>query len=600
MEGEASKTTNGVGAGDNNSSVSVFQPGKRFEDKILSSTDDIPKPSGGDNELSHAADDLSLSVPGEFADTIKGERILPNSAKSIFVDPNNGDESSEECRASPNEPASQGILHDPSAQDDPNGHEILDADEFFNTTARSYMWAKADKNVPPEQLIMVLEEAVNMAIAAGRSVLDILRPGDERDTAVDHRLAVDGWVEEFQNICAAHDAFEVRVGVSGATGTGKTSLLNALLGFDELLPSGSDGAATASICLVHKNMDPAPAPRFRAVVTFKTEEEVRAWLVPIFGDLHALNSRDDVNKPKPDDDDEARAGAAYREEEGDESEDDRVPEDILDVDETGLREKLVPVEVAFGCDISALRELAVEDLLDENQFPPAAHVGEKHTIAHDNVQRFAADVKPYLDSTEILVDGIYDGGTAKPFSFWPLIARVDLYVPATTPLFEHGIVLADLPGLHDAMEERARVAKEFFKNLDITIIMAPAIRAGDDNTCARLLSDNQLLNMRLENKLNQRTFCVAASKTDDFDWRRYLKGAIAPGTMLGSKDSIFVQRSQTYDLLLQEQSRNLKYLRDMRSCDEESMAECLVMQHTGGEITQQRVGGTERATTRPR
>lgn len=55
---------------------------------------------------------------------------------------------------------------------------------------------------------------------------------------------------------------ETLIGVAGVTGAGKTSLLNALLEYPELLPSSSTEAATATVCRIAWNHDDTPDHQF--------------------------------------------------------------------------------------------------------------------------------------------------------------------------------------------------------------------------------------------------------------------------------------------------------------------------------------------------
>ncbi len=85
-------------------------------------------------------------------------------------------------------------------------------------------------------------------------------------------------------------------------------------------------------------------------------------------------------------------------------------------------------------------------------------------------------------------------------------------------------MLVDLPGLSDAVEGRAKVARSFYKNLEVTAIVTPVIRAADEQIAMGLLSDSQALSMELDNKLNAKSFCVVTSKIDDIEPRTYCPG----------------------------------------------------------------------------
>lgn len=59
------------------------------------------------------------------------------------------------------------------------------------------------------------------------------------------------------------------VGVFGKTGAGKSSLINAVIGKKNLLPSGSVSACTSVIIKVEANMH---SPKYEADIEFITKE----------------------------------------------------------------------------------------------------------------------------------------------------------------------------------------------------------------------------------------------------------------------------------------------------------------------------------------
>lgn len=63
------------------------------------------------------------------------------------------------------------------------------------------------------------------------------------------------------NIENQNDGFRVSIGFVGATGAGKTSVIDTLLGFRDLLPSSNQAAATAVPCVIayDNNLDPSQA-----------------------------------------------------------------------------------------------------------------------------------------------------------------------------------------------------------------------------------------------------------------------------------------------------------------------------------------------------
>ena len=96
-----------------------------------------------------------------------------------------------------------------------------------------------------------------------------------------------------------NEKFGVFVGVAGATGVGKTALLNALLGYPELLPTSNHEAATAVPCAVSYSTDDTAGQRFRGRVTFRQRVDVIKQLNDFFEelrlkhDLEATTQRDE-------------------------------------------------------------------------------------------------------------------------------------------------------------------------------------------------------------------------------------------------------------------------------------------------------------------
>ncbi|EPE05914.1 tat pathway signal sequence [Ophiostoma piceae UAMH 11346] len=410
----------------------------------------------------------------------------------------------------------------------------------------NYAWANV--NDESEKTAKIIEEAVDVALVAGQNIVDLLLTSAKHEC----RVNVKHWAKEFESIRDMHEQFNVHVGVSGATGAGKTSIINALLDYDELLPSGSDGAATASACVIHQNKDQHRGRKFRAVVHFKTAKEITEWLTPILADVAEYFALVDRTSLGGDYDDRRHeCGSSNPHILSSNAHVDQEP----DMDEGELRDKLVALTTVYGVDLDGMRGLNVNSFLSTTKHPITKLLGTTRKIYDDSKDNFAKRVRPYLDCSflpdeDLFGDGssgrtegavvkiepgssqdpdtlgfndVFGGGRQVKASrqVWPLVSRVDLYI--TSSLLDSGIVLEDLPGLSDAMEERMKVARERFRNLDATIIVSPAIRAGDEATCMQLISENEALRMRMDNRLNERTFCVVTSKTDDLNWGKYLR-----------------------------------------------------------------------------
>jgi len=289
---------------------------------------------------------------------------------------------------------------------------------------------------------------------------------------------------------------ELLIGVQGQTGAGKSSLLNTILGYHGLLPSSSAEASTATVCRVAYNYSEDAERLFYAVINFTPLQEMREQLDRFFEDLKQV-----VKLSRPETDDESI------------SEDDR--ERSRAEASANIKDMAVQIHAVWGFGIRELEGLSTADLLKKGD-PAEKLLGSKKTVYGPDQKIFAREVKPYLDSTKKEGKGV-SGTTNKSMALWPLIDSVDLYVKS--PILKGGLVLVDLPGLSDVVAGRAAVARKYYDKLAVAVVVTPCVRAADEYTGVELITSNQMINMRMDGKFDDRSFCVVLSKTDgDIDW----------------------------------------------------------------------------------
>lgn len=287
-----------------------------------------------------------------------------------------------------------------------------------------------------------------------------------------------------------YEAPHATVGLIGAIGSGKTTLLNALLGERDLLPSSNDRAGTAVVCKVAYNHG---LNGYRAQVSFRSRENFTNALDELFQNL----------KTK-------RELQARMDEGPDEAERQEI-EDQLEELEANTTDTFQTLLALLGINREEdLKLVSTKEFLKDY---PLSFLGTEMEITETDREIFMAKIKPFLDSTPAPYDG-------KDLMVWPLIEDVTIYIKSD--ILKYGLQLVDLPGLGDTVECRSRVAKQFAKRLDITAVVAPAIRATEEKTVIGFIKKRQEDEMRMNGQFARDSLCVVLSKTEDMDSIGYL------------------------------------------------------------------------------
>lgn len=284
------------------------------------------------------------------------------------------------------------------------------------------------------------------------------------------------------------------VGVCGGTGVGKTSLLNACLGIDELLPSGQEEAATAVPCKVSYNYDDRPGYDCLAEVVFQDHEAVVQELrlfVQMFRDRREAQ-------------DEGRIGDM---EEGDTMIEHAMSRfaPVFKITENQIDDMIDKLEDQEAIKSILALNPEVEKLLTERT----------RSLQASTCEQLAKEMKKYLDSTE----ESHGDDSAEAFAVWPLISEVKVFVKSN--LLRHGICLVDLPGIGDNNHSRNSVAARYQSQLHATIVVATIQRGKDTKDTNDLLGAQQQASMRLQGTLNNNHFAVAFTMMDNIEPKRY-------------------------------------------------------------------------------
>ncbi|XP_067867178.1 nuclear GTPase SLIP-GC-like [Heterodontus francisci] len=231
-----------------------------------------------------------------------------------------------------------------------------------------------------------------------------------------------------ENIC---------IGVFGQTGAGKSSLVNAVLEEESLLPTSAIGACTSAIIKVQSDR----GRKFKAEIEFLTEKE---WNE----ELKVLVELCEENR---DDDDD-----------GDDEED----EESKDVEMA--KQKLI---MMYG-DCGPLK--SYEELVKMNIYQDVPKNSRK-VLSEENAQALSSKLDPYIRSKTRQTDKIY----------WPLVKSVSVYIPRSQVLPE-GVVLIDFPGSGDSNKTRDEMWKEELINCSSVWIVSRISRSIDEKIGAEI------------------------------------------------------------------------------------------------------------------
>ncbi|KAF6833883.1 tat pathway signal sequence [Colletotrichum musicola] len=361
------------------------------------------------------------------------------------------------------------------------------------STAPGALPSSTGDNVkPPLADIDERVEAKEKAREAGVSLLLNIKAILAGDLAGRSLEGFDDWTASLEMLTEAPRSREIRAGLLGGTGLGKSSLLNALMATN-IVPTSQSEACTAAICIYRWNSISENKKILRARITFKSWETVEAELDEMRQELEDLEEAQGLMGSFPD--------AGY---------DGRVAD---------LNQQIIQVQNWSGLKRDEIKTWSPKQIISRSKtafsenFRRGRGDRSENTykdIMADNKNDFSELLKPYIDSSKAKAQ---DG---KSFKYWPLVQLVEVFLKAD--ILKHGIQLVDLPGTHDALTSRSQIAQSYEHYLDKHICVTPASRAVDNKAAADFIfsrNDSEALDM--DDMLKGDSMCVAITKIDDID-----------------------------------------------------------------------------------
>jgi GTPase SAR1 family protein len=288
------------------------------------------------------------------------------------------------------------------------------------------------------------------------------------------------WIESINKTKEQSNGSRTVVGVVGNTGAGKSSVINALLDEERLVPTNCMRACTAVVTEISWNTNDEPDQRYRAEIDFidraDWEKDLKILMQEFLTENGAMTR--DASDPNSD------AGIAWA--------------------------KFHAVYPRIHKD--ELQNCTVERLMNENAVLNV--LGTTKLINQARAESFYTELQKFVDSRE-KVTGNKDKKEQKqsksPMEYWPLIKVVRLYTKSEA--LSTGAVVVDLPGVHDSNAARAAVAERYIQQCSGLWIVAPITRAVDDKAAKSLLGENFKRQLKYDGNYSAVTFIC--SKTDD-------------------------------------------------------------------------------------
>jgi hypothetical protein len=290
------------------------------------------------------------------------------------------------------------------------------------------------------------------------------------------------WTEAIDKLIPSAQRKRTIVGVVGNTGAGKSSVINAMLDEERLVPTNCMRACTAVVTEMSWNDSTDPLSKYRAEIEFISHEDWQKELTTLMKEF--LTDNGTVSREVSDENSDA--GIAW-----------------------AKFHSVYPKKTRDSLD-----ECTVEGLMSEKTV--LSVLGTTKTITTASPHSFYTQLQKYVDSKEkVGKKGKSKDSDSQQKRFemehWPLIKVVKIYVKA--PALSTGAVIVDLPGVHDSNAARAAVAQGYMKQCTGLWIVAPINRAVDDKAAKNLLGESFKRQLKYDGGFSSVTFIC--SKTDD-------------------------------------------------------------------------------------
>ncbi|PVH72346.1 hypothetical protein DL98DRAFT_576869 [Cadophora sp. DSE1049] len=296
------------------------------------------------------------------------------------------------------------------------------------------------------------------------------------------------WLEHADEIAILGQLPRIPIGLLGHTGSGKSSLVNALVDEEVLLPTNGMRASTAVVVELSYNQSTDPTKAYTASVEFCSPEE---WAA----EFRIL--RDDI---------EGRP-------EG---------ENLLASSTSDAGVALAKLKAVYpGKPTAELLQMTKDEVVQDTNL--SGILGKAKTIDTANAKEFSKAIAQYIDSAN-------KTSKSSKFEYWPLVRLVKVYIKAS--LLKEGLVLVDLPGLGDSNSGRAAVAENYIKHLKSVWVIADINRAVDDKVAQDLLGASFKRQLLLNGNYHERFVTFVMTRIDNLNTDEVMNNLSLNNTVL--------------------------------------------------------------------
>ncbi|XP_076089970.1 uncharacterized protein LOC143062003 [Mytilus galloprovincialis] len=266
---------------------------------------------------------------------------------------------------------------------------------------------------------------------------------------------LDNWKKDLEKLEKQLVIPKVTIAVVGATGAGKSSLINALVDQFSVLPTSGTQACTSVVVKIENNED---GEQYETDIEFLSREEWQKEYDVLIKDM----TKNDGTMKTYRSDEQSEAGVA-----------------------------ILKMRAVYG------QFSSLDDLNGENDI--TSHLGTMKNIKSNTLKEFSFNIEKYIISTE--EEGQH---------LWPIIKSVTIRIPN----FFTGCTLVDLPGVGDANAARDRIAQEHLKNCSNILVVAEVHRAFSSKIAKELMGESFRRQLYMDGNYSSDNIAFVCTKND--------------------------------------------------------------------------------------